>query len=459
MIKMLASEIANVINGKLISESDFEVSGDFQFDSRVIKSGEVFLALSGEKLDGHDFAEDAFARGAILAIVSKTITGPHILVSDVLTSVSILAREVRKKLIDLKVVGITGSQGKTTTKDMLHTVLTSSGKTIAPFGSYNNDIGVPITLLRCSFETKFCILEMGARHMGDIGKLTQIGLPDVGIVLKVGVAHLGEFGSRENIAKTKGELIRGLREGATAVLGDFDEFTPKMADGLNLKKYLFGISNKDDFRAADIEIKGGFAAFDLVTPESREHVELQVLGEHQIPNALAAAAAAFALGLSTSQIASALSSHKSSSKWRMDLRRIAQITVIDDSYNANPESMRAALKTLSLLAQESGGNSWAFLGKMHELGPEEAAMHQDIATVTEQLGVDHLVAIGERNYLVSSNSEKITRHFAPDLQSAQKFFKEINSGDAVLIKASRAENLNELAEELYIELKSRESEE
>ena len=179
MIKMLASEIAKIINGKLISESDFEVSGDFQFDSRVIQSGEVFLALSGEKLDGHNFVEDAFARGAILAIVSKTITGPHILVDDVLTSVSILACEVRKKLIDLKVVGITGSQGKTTTKDMLHTVLANSGKTIAPIGSYNNDIGVPITLLRCSFETKFSILEMGARHMGDIGKLTQIGLPDV----------------------------------------------------------------------------------------------------------------------------------------------------------------------------------------------------------------------------------------------------------------------------------------
>ena len=375
MIKMLASEIANIMNGKLISESDFEVSGEFQFDSRVIKSGEVFLALSGEKLDGHDFAEDAFARGAIMAIVSKTITGPHILVNDVLTSVSILASEVRKKLIDLKVVGITGSQGKTTTKDMLHTVLASAGKTIAPIGSYNNDIGVPITLLRCNLDTKFCILEMGARHMGDIGKLTQIGLPDVGIVLKVGVAHLGEFGSRENIAKTKSELIRGLREGATAVLGDFDEFTPKMADGLKLKKYLFGLSNEDQFRAADIEIKGGFAAFDLVTPESREHVELQVLGEHQIPNALAAS---FALGLSTSQIARALSSHQNASKWRMDLKKFAQITVINDSYNANPDSMKAALKTLSLLAQESGGNSWAFLGKMHELGPEEAAMHQDI---------------------------------------------------------------------------------
>ncbi len=456
MISMLASQIANVMNGKLVSDSDFEVAGDFQFDSRVIKSGDVFLALRGENADGIDFAEDAFARGAILAIVDREIPGPHILVKDVLTSVSILASELRKKLPDLKVVGITGSQGKTTTKDMLHTVLASAGNTIAPIGSYNNDIGVPITLLRCTPDTKFCILEMGARHMGDIGKLTQIGLPDVGIVLKVGVAHLGEFGSRENIAKTKSELIRGLREGATAVLGDFDEFTPKMADGLNLKKYLFGLSNGDDFRAADIEVKGGFATFDLVTPESREHVELQVLGEHQIPNALAAAAGAFALGLSTTQIANALSSHRSPSRWRMDLKKIADITVINDTYNANPESMRAALKTLSLLTQESGGISWAFLGKMHELGPQEAEMHKDIATVAEQLGIDHLVAIGEPNYLASSASGKTSSHFVTDLQSAKNFFKEINSGDAVLIKASRAEKLDQLAEDLYLELNSRE---
>lgn len=456
MISMSASEIAKIMNGKLVSETDFEISGDFQFDSRAIKSGDVFIALKGEKLDGHDFAEDAFARGAMLAVVNREIVGPHILVPDVLVAVSTLAREVRKKLTNLKVVGITGSQGKTTTKDMLHTVLGSVGETIAPIGSYNNDIGVPITLLRCNQETRYCILEMGARHMGDIGKLTQIGIPDVGIVLKVGVAHLGEFGSREKIAQTKSELIRGLREGAIAVLGNFDEFTPNMADGLNLKKFQFGLANSDDFRAADIEIKGGFASFDLVTPESREHIELQVLGEHQIPNALAAAAGAFALGVSTSQIASALSSHKSASKWRMDLRKFADVTVINDAYNANPESMKAALKTLSLLTQESGGISWAFLGKMHELGTEEVAMHQDIATVAEQLGIDHLVAIGEQSYLALQSSGKTTSHFVSDWQAAKSFFAEINSGDAVLIKASRAENLDKLAEELYLELNSRE---
>ncbi len=358
-------------------------------------------------------------------------------------------------LKNLKVIGITGSQGKTTTKDMLHTVLTSAGETIAPIGSYNNDIGVPITLLRCNSQTRFCILEMGARHMGDIAKLAAIGVPDVGIVLKVGVAHLGEFGSREKIAETKGELIRGLPEGATAILGDFDEFTPNMADGLKLKKLLFGLSNRDDLRAADIEIKGGFASFDLVTPESRERVELQVLGEHQIPNALAAAGAAFALGISTANIATALSSHKNVSRWRMDLRIVAEITVINDAYNANPESMKAALKTLSLLTQESGGISWAFLGKMHELGEEEAAMHREVAAAAEELGIDHLVAIGERNYLDTTSSGKTSKHFVPHANAAEKFFREIESGDAVLIKASRAENLDKLAEALYSNLGSR----
>lgn len=452
---MLATEIAKLMSGKFIGEPDLEISGDFQFDSRVIQEGQVFVALNGEHLDGHDFVGDAFAKGAKLAIVSKSVVGPHILVSNVLKSVSDLATAIRVNLKDLKVIGITGSQGKTTTKDMLHTVLASAGETVAPIGSYNNDIGVPITLLRCNSRTKFCILEMGARHMGDIAKLAAIGAPDVGIVLKVGVAHLGEFGSREKIAETKGELIRGLPDGATAILGDFDEFTPKMADGLKLKKFLFGLSNRDDLRAADIEIKGGFASFDLVTPESRERVELQVLGEHQIPNALAAAGAAFALGLPTANIASALSSHKNVSRWRMDLRSIAEVTIINDAYNANPESMKAALKTLSLLTQESGGIAWAFLGKMHELGEEEAAMHRDVAAMAEELGIDHLVAIGEQSYLDAINSGKTSKHFVPDANSAEKFFREIESGDAVLIKASRAENLDKLAEALYSELGSR----
>lgn len=452
---MLATEIAKLMSGKFIGEPDLEISGDFQFDSRVIQEGQVFVALNGEHLDGHDFVGDAFAKGAKLAIVSKSVVGPHILVSNVLKSVSDLATAIRVNLKDLKVIGITGSQGKTTTKDMLHTVLASAGETVAPIGSYNNDIGVPITLLRCNSRTKFCILEMGARHMGDIAKLAAIGAPDVGIVLKVGVAHLGEFGSREKIAETKSELIRGLPDGATAILGDFDEFTPKMADGLKLKKFLFGLSNRDDLRAADIEIKGGFASFDLVTPESRERVELQVLGEHQIPNALAAAGAAFALGLPTANIASALSSHKNVSRWRMDLRSIAEVTIINDAYNANPESMKAALKTLSLLTQESGGIAWAFLGKMHELGEEEAAMHRDVAAMAEELGIDHLVAIGEQSYLDAINSGKTSKHFVPDANSAEKFFREIESGDAVLIKASRAENLDKLAEALYSELGSR----
>lgn len=455
MIPMLATEIAKLMSGKFIGEPDLEISGDFQFDSRVIQEGQVFVALNGEHLDGHDFVGDAFAKGAKLAIVSKSVVGPHILVSNVLKSISDLATAIRVNLKDLKVIGITGSQGKTTTKDMLHTVLASAGETVAPIGSYNNDIGVPITLLRCNSRTKFCILEMGARHMGDIAKLAAIGAPDVGIVLKVGVAHLGEFGSREKIAETKGELIRGLPDGATAILGDFDEFTPKMADGLKLKKFLFGLSNRDDLRAADIEIKGGFASFDLVTPESRERVELQVLGEHQIPNALAAAGAAFALGLPTANIASALSSHKNVSRWRMDLRSIAEVTIINDAYNANPESMKAALKTLSLLTQESGGIAWAFLGKMHELGEEEAAMHRDVAAMAEELGIDHLVAIGEQSYLDAINSGKTSKHFVPDANSAEKFFREIESGDAVLIKASRAENLDKLAEALYSELGSR----
>jgi UDP-N-acetylmuramoyl-tripeptide--D-alanyl-D-alanine ligase len=205
---------------------------------------------------------------------------------------------------------------------------------------------------------------MGARHMGDIAKLTIATTPDVGVVLVVGTAHVGEFGSIENIAKTKSELIRALPEKATAVLGNFDPFTPKMADGLNVSKLIIG----EDVRAADLELPGGFAHFDLATKSGRVPVSLQQLGEHQVPNALAAAAAAFALGVAIEKIADGLTTAVLSSKWRMEITEFDNLTIINDFYNANPESMKAAMKSLVLLSQVGGGSSWAIIGKMHELG-------------------------------------------------------------------------------------------
>nr|NCW96231.1 UDP-N-acetylmuramoyl-tripeptide--D-alanyl-D-alanine ligase [Actinomycetota bacterium] len=445
MIKMKAAEIAEIIGGSYIGE-ELEIQGEFHFDSRQVKPGSVFIALKGQSQDGHDFVPSALANGAALSIVSRSVPGNHIIVPEVLDGIAKLATELRNRLSNLKVVAITGSQGKTTTKDILNSILTAQGNCVAPISSYNNDIGVPITLLKCNESTKFCILEMGARHLGDIARLTELAAPDVGVVLKVGNAHLGEFGSREKIAETKGELIRGLKPGATAVLGTYDEFTPKMNSNSAVKTITFGETANCAVRAGDLELHGGFPAFDLVTPEGREHVELQLLGVHQVPNALAAAAAAHALGISTADIAAALSTHQNMSRWRMELTDLDGLTLINDSYNANPESMSAAFRTLALLTQERGGNSWAFIAKMHELGGESEALHRKIGQLAGELGIDHLVVIGERSYISDDISTDTAIHFYPDQNSAAELLNRLDSGDVVLVKASRAEHLEVIAE-------------
>ena len=446
MRRISAAEIATIVQGRYSGPDNLYLNAGVSFDSREVGKGDLFLAMKGEARDGHDFLDDAFAKGAALAFTQQSTHHPHIEVADVISAISVLARELRAELTGLKVIGITGSQGKTTTKDILATVLATQGPTVVARGSFNNELGVPITLLQCDEKTQYCVVEMGARHTGDISALVKIARPNVGAVLKVGNAHLGEFGSREKIAQTKSELVRGLDLGATAVLGNYDEFTPRMADGLGLPTILFGEKNNCQIRAADIEIRGGYPHFDLVTPEGRERTELQLLGEHQIANALAAAAISFALGMKTADIAAALSTHHSHSKWRMELSEGREIVLINDSYNANPESMAAALRTLALLTQERGGRSWAFLGTMHELGPDSAALHKEIGQLVHSLGIDHLVAIGNRDYLTRASAT--SEQFFATAKEAEQMIDKFEPGDVLLIKASRAEHLEVLADEV-----------
>jgi UDP-N-acetylmuramoyl-tripeptide--D-alanyl-D-alanine ligase len=452
MIAMTLGEIAKVISGVIHGDIDEQAKlselTHIHFDSRKIAKGDVFIALLGENADGHDFVDDALKNGAALSIVTKQVPGPHILVQDVLSSLGSLAHHVRNQIPGLKVIGITGSQGKTTTKDMLFSILAAEGESVAAEGSFNNDLGVPLTILRCKETTQFCITEMGARHGGDISALTKIAAPDVGAVLKVGNAHIGEFGSQEKIAATKGELIAGLKSGATAILGTYDRFTPAMPIPSGVKRITFGERHDCTVRAADVEFRGGYAHFDLVTPESREAVELRVIGLHQISNALAAAAIAFALGVSTSHISSALSTHESASKWRMEIHEGCEMLLINDAYNANPESMESALRTLVLLTQERGGRSWAFLGTMHELGIDSPAMHRGIGELAAQLGVDHLVSIGAPDYLDELPSSITTTHYFDTVSETLPLLAELHAGDVILVKASRAEHLEVLAKEI-----------
>lgn len=451
MIKLKVSEIANVINGVIHNlDPNIIINQIPVINSKAATTGTFFVAFKGKNVDGHEYVNEAINNGTAFALVSKSVDQPSILVADVGEALIALATFVRKQVKDLKLIGITGSQGKTTTKEYLKSILSQVGETIATEGNLNTDIGVPLTVLRCSEETKFCIVEMGARHLGDIAKLTQATKPDVGVVLCVGTAHLGEFGSVENIAKTKGELIRGLSDNAVAVLGNFDEFTPKMADGLNLRKLIVGV----DVRAADLELPGGFAHFDLVTKSGRVPVSLQQLGEHQVPNALAAATAAFALGISNEKIADGLTTAVLSSKWRMEITEFHDLTLINDFYNANPESMKAAIKSLVLLTQVGGGSSWAILGKMHELGEIEKSAHLEIVKYAAEIGVDHLVSVGTELYGLTGmeNSKELLKemsfHKCDDLSAVLELSNNFSAGDVLLLKASRSEKFEEIAQAL-----------
>lgn len=444
MITLTAGEIGLLLGGEIHCDKDLLVSKAPVFDSRKATPGCIFLALKGEVADGHDFAADAYRAGAMFSLTTRRIDGPCIVVEDVLEALSILATFVRKRLTKLKVIGITGSQGKTSTKDLLTHMLSNVGPTVSPAGSFNNDLGLPITLLECDDETKFCILEMGARHKGDIARLCGIAQQDIGVVLTVGTAHLGEFGSVEAIAETKSELIQTLSPDGIAVLGSYDKYTPAMASLHSGRTINFG--NGCEVRAAEIEIREGRPHFDLVTPAGRDAVGMRLVGEHHIANALAAAAVGTALNLPIEVIASSLSTAENSSKWRMEVRDLFGLLLINDSYNANPESMAAALRSLVLFAQERGGESWAFLGKMHELGESSAQRHAAIGTLAQEIGIDHLVAIGAPEYGVSQ-AEMFTHHYA-SIDECLSMTDHFSAGDVVLVKASRSEGFEILAQKL-----------
>lgn len=451
MIELTLNKIAEIVDGTVINCDGAQSTSAFAvINSNKATSKTFFAAFIGLNVDGHDYIEAAIANGAQFALVSKDCTAPAIKVQDVRRALSDLAIYVRGRLENLQVIGITGSQGKTTTKDLLKHILEVSGETVAPEESLNNELGVPLLILRCTKTTKYCIVEMGARHVGDISHLADIAKPHVGVVLTVGSAHLGEFGSRELIAAAKSELITSLAAGATAILGTYDEFTPKMVVPKGVRRILFGEKSTCEVRAADVEVREGRAHFDLVTPDGRAAVGLQLLGMHQVSNALAAAAVATALKIPIETISAALSTAEVSSKWRMEISQVGEITLINDSYNANPESMAAALRTLALVSQENGGVSWAILGKMQELGESSAAQHAAIGRLVSEIGIDNLVVVGIKDYLKDLDSMEdggsSEVHYFDAKSEALVIVEHFAPGDVVLVKASRSEEFNLLAD-------------
>ena len=441
----------------------YEVSPDVPIhaistDTRNLNPGDVFVAIRGENFDGHDFADQAIAANASVVISDHVINGiPCIVVANTISAYADLARVHLHKVRErrpLKVIGITGSSGKTSTKDLITDVLTSEGTVVSPPGSFNNEIGLPATVLRADEATTHLVLEMGMRGSGHIAYLCRIAAPDVSVLINIGSAHLGEVGSREGIAAAKSEILTHMHPGGIAILNADDQLVMGLRDLVNGTVLTFGEDIDSDVRISNVDIDHqARAAFDLTYEGQTQRVHLGLYGEHQVYNAAAAAAVGIACGVPLNRIVMALDHARPRSKWRMEVSRTADgVTVINDAYNANPESMRAALKSLVAMAKgATPARTWAVLGEMRELGAEAVAAHDEIGRLAVRLDVSRLIAVGEgaRPIHMGAAHEGSWGNesaWVPDVDAALKVLSdELTTGDIVLVKASRSIGLERVA--------------
>jgi UDP-N-acetylmuramoyl-tripeptide--D-alanyl-D-alanine ligase len=464
VIPLALADVATAVGGELVGPpggATAQVTGSVTVDSRTIGPGDLFVALPGERVDGADFLPAAAAAGAAGALSTRPHPAlPCVVVADPVHALGRLAAAVHQRLVagGLVTVGITGSSGKTSTKDLLGQVLATDGPTVSPQGSFNNDIGLPLTVLTAGPETRHLVLEMGSRGPGHIARLCDIARPLIGVVLNVGSAHLGEFGSAEVIATSKGELVAALPTGGTAVLNADDPRVLGMAARSRARVVTTGVHAAADVRATDVELdEQARGRFTLVAAGEQHPVALQVVGAHQVANALAAVAAALAAGLSPAQVAAGLSAAEPRSRWRMEVTRRADgVTVVNDAYNANPESMRAALDALARLP---GRRRIAVLGAMGELGPGADAEHARLGRDAVRSGVDLLVSVGPdavgvhtgagAEWSTTGRPAEDEPVHVPDRDAARRLLAaELAPGDVVLVKASRSYALEVLAADL-----------
>ncbi|ADG79250.1 UDP-N-acetylmuramoyl-tripeptide--D-alanyl-D-alanine ligase OS=Tsukamurella paurometabola (strain ATCC 8368 / DSM / CCUG 35730 / CIP 100753 / JCM 10117 /KCTC 9821 / NBRC 16120 / NCIMB 702349 / NCTC 13040) OX=521096 GN=murF PE=3 SV=1 [Tsukamurella paurometabola] len=492
MIELTLAQIADIVGGTLhdVPDPQATVTGTVEFDSREIGSGDLFLALPGARVDGHDFAATAIEKGAVAVLGARPVGVPAIVVpvsgetdnrvmaleSDtdgagaaVLTALGDLAAYCTKSLAadGLTVVGVTGSAGKTSTKDLIAAVLRPLGETVAPPGSFNNEIGHPWTALRATASTKFLVLEMSARGEGHIAALAKLAPPRIGVELNVGTAHLGEFGSREAIARAKGELVEALPVDGVAVLNADDAAVAAMASRTAARVVFYGTAEAQ-VRATDVVLDAhARAAFTLHTAGGTAPVALKVHGEHQVHNALASAAVGLECGATTAQVAEALSGAGAASPRRMDVFTTdGGVTVVNDTYNANPDAMRAALRSLVLMSEhdEAGERlpgrdrrrTFAVLGEMGELGEESILEHDRLGRFLVRLDITSTICVGSSRAVHalwqgavmegSWGSEAI--RVDTRAEAVERLRAELRPGDLVLVKASKSEKMWEVAESL-----------
>ncbi|HEY7597953.1 MAG TPA: UDP-N-acetylmuramoyl-tripeptide--D-alanyl-D-alanine ligase [Actinophytocola sp.] len=480
MIPLTLAEIAEATGGRLHNADPTTlVTGTVEFDSRQVGPGGLFVALPGDRVDGHDFAEKAVGQGAVGVLAARPVPAPAVVVppvtdahtrsvaltgdtdgsgAAVLAGLARLARDVVDRLAPrgLTVVGITGSSGKTSTKDLIAQVLEPMGPTVAPPGSFNNELGHPWTVLRADEQTRHLVLELSARGPGHIRSLCETAPPRIGVVLNVGTAHLGEFGSQEGIAQTKGELPEALPEDGVAVLNADDPLVRAMASRTKARVVLVGESRDAQIRAEDIELdEHARATFTLVAPQGRTRVTLGLYGGHHVGNALSAAAVGLALGATLDEVAERLGQAQRLSARRMEVStRADDVTVVNDSYNANPESVGAALRTLARMSDDGKRRTWAVLGVMGELGEGGDEAHEQIGRLAMRLHIDRLVAVDEQAggiqhgaRLEGFNGEEPV--LVPDVEAAIALLNaELRPGDVVLVKASKVAALWRVADAL-----------
>ncbi len=468
MIPLSLARIAQVTGGRLHGDPAVVVTGEVAIDSRRVQAGGLFAAVAGEHADGHDFAAAAVAAGAAAVLATRPVPVPSVLVADVPAALAALARHVVDALPDARIAGITGSSGKTSTKDLAAQLVERLGPTIAPAGSFNNEFGHPLTVLRADAATRYLVLELSARGIGHIAYLCRIAPPRYGVVLNVGHAHAGEFGGLDRVALAKGELVEALPAAAgVAILNADDPRVLAMASRTSARVVTFSAAGarRATVRAADVRLDDlGRPSFTLLTPEGSAPVTLRLHGAHNVPNALAAAALASELGLGLDGIADGLCSAVARSRWRMEVHQRADgVTVINDAYNANPESVRAAIEALAHLAQchlGRGGRAFAVLGHMAELGDSSRASHEEVGEFAARAGESSgsslagLIAVGEEAAPLLDGARRVPSWHGEALWVADGpaaldvLANQLKPGDVVLVKASRAVGLEGIAADL-----------
>ena len=457
---MTIEEIAKAISAEIKNlDSSLKVTGKIVIDSRKVSKGDLFVAINGAKVNGHDFCDVAIKQGAVAVVAAKEISGiPTLLVSNgnftsqdvdqpTVIALGKLANYLLTKLPNLWKVAVTGSSGKTTTKDLLADLGRLIGPTVAPKGSFNNEIGLPQTVLECDENTRVLILEMGARRVGNIKHLCEIAKPDTSILLNIGTAHAEIFTSVEKILETKSEIIQCLSTADVAILNHEDVTFPRQKT--NAQIVSFGLSGSDVSAKNVILNEKAQAQYDLEYLGKTSQVKLKIVGSHQVSNSLAAAAAFLKKGIDIDLVAKTLSNSVAQSKWRMQIEvNKKNVTVINDAYNANPESMKSAIRTLKQIG--AGKNTYAILGEMLELGELSISQHQEVAKLVQKLEIQNTIVIGSGAKSIydflSQNGYQGKLHYVENVEGAIAKAKEMmQPSDVVLVKASRSIGLERVA--------------